>query len=208
MPQTFVPAVTEPVITLCRRIHPSNLPDYVNVKPEPGMKQVDCFPNVLKKVQAEGGSIRYGWAIWQCGPYYVEAEHHAVYEPPTGPPWVDVTPPLLANTDRILFLPDEVAVFDFDSDQQRDNMRMPLVDDSRVREFCDLSSERTAILNSVPGFGQVVLEGEKAVRMTYIERRRAAIMLQLRQDYERKVGRNDPCPCNSGKKYKKCHGAD
>lgn len=23
----------------------------------------------------------------------------------------------------------------------------------------------------------------------------------------RKVGRNDPCPCNSGKKYKQCHGA-
>jgi preprotein translocase subunit SecA len=23
----------------------------------------------------------------------------------------------------------------------------------------------------------------------------------------RKVGRNDPCPCGSGKKYKKCHGA-
>jgi preprotein translocase subunit SecA len=24
---------------------------------------------------------------------------------------------------------------------------------------------------------------------------------------EHKVGRNDPCPCGSGKKYKKCHGA-
>jgi preprotein translocase subunit SecA len=24
---------------------------------------------------------------------------------------------------------------------------------------------------------------------------------------ENKVGRNDPCPCGSGKKYKKCHGA-
>ncbi|MEE8519384.1 MAG: SEC-C metal-binding domain-containing protein [Dehalococcoidia bacterium] len=23
----------------------------------------------------------------------------------------------------------------------------------------------------------------------------------------RKVGRNEPCPCGSGKKYKKCHGA-
>jgi preprotein translocase subunit SecA len=23
-----------------------------------------------------------------------------------------------------------------------------------------------------------------------------------------KVGRNDLCPCGSGKKYKKCHGAD
>jgi preprotein translocase subunit SecA len=24
---------------------------------------------------------------------------------------------------------------------------------------------------------------------------------------ERKVGRNEPCPCGSGKKYKNCHGA-
>jgi preprotein translocase subunit SecA len=25
---------------------------------------------------------------------------------------------------------------------------------------------------------------------------------------EKKVGRNDPCPCGSGKKYKQCHGKD
>ncbi|MBO4276862.1 MAG: SEC-C domain-containing protein, partial [Clostridia bacterium] len=24
---------------------------------------------------------------------------------------------------------------------------------------------------------------------------------------EKKVGPNDPCPCGSGKKYKKCHGS-
>jgi preprotein translocase subunit SecA len=23
-----------------------------------------------------------------------------------------------------------------------------------------------------------------------------------------KIGRNDPCPCGSGKKYKQCHGRD
>jgi preprotein translocase subunit SecA len=23
---------------------------------------------------------------------------------------------------------------------------------------------------------------------------------------EKKVGRNEPCPCGSGKKYKQCHG--
>ena len=28
----------------------------------------------------------------------------------------------------------------------------------------------------------------------------------IRRD-QPKVGRNDPCPCGSGKKYKKCHGA-
>jgi preprotein translocase subunit SecA len=25
---------------------------------------------------------------------------------------------------------------------------------------------------------------------------------------EQKIGRNDPCPCGSGKKYKQCHGKD
>jgi preprotein translocase subunit SecA len=28
----------------------------------------------------------------------------------------------------------------------------------------------------------------------------------IRRDAD-KVGRNDPCPCGSGKKYKKCHGS-
>ncbi len=32
------------------------------------------------------------------------------------------------------------------------------------------------------------------------------VVKQIRRD-EPKVGRNDPCPCGSGKKYKKCHGA-
>jgi preprotein translocase subunit SecA len=29
----------------------------------------------------------------------------------------------------------------------------------------------------------------------------------VRTAVEKKVGRNDPCPCGSGKKYKRCHGA-
>ena len=33
-----------------------------------------------------------------------------------------------------------------------------------------------------------------------------AVVQTVRRD-EPKVGRNDPCPCGSGKKYKKCHGA-
>ena len=33
-----------------------------------------------------------------------------------------------------------------------------------------------------------------------------AAVQTVRRD-EPKVGRNDPCPCGSGKKYKKCHGA-
>jgi preprotein translocase subunit SecA len=29
----------------------------------------------------------------------------------------------------------------------------------------------------------------------------------VKQATSDKVGRNDPCPCGSGKKYKRCHGA-
>jgi preprotein translocase subunit SecA len=34
----------------------------------------------------------------------------------------------------------------------------------------------------------------------------ADVVKTVRRD-EPKVGRNDPCPCGSGRKYKKCHGA-
>jgi hypothetical protein len=207
MPRTFVPSLTQTVIALCRRIQPANSPDYVPVKPGLGSKQVECFVNVRQKVEVEGGRMQFGWAVWQCSQYYLEAEHHAVYEPPSGPPWVDITPPLLATIDRILFLPDDNAVFDFNAGQLRDNIRMPLLDDARVQEFCDLSSERTLIFNSVPGFGEVRLSGHRARRIEYIETRRAALLAELQRAHERKVGRNDPCPCGTGKKYKKCHGA-
>ena len=34
----------------------------------------------------------------------------------------------------------------------------------------------------------------------------APVQVQTRT-VEEKVGRNDPCPCGSGKKFKKCHGS-
>jgi preprotein translocase subunit SecA len=43
-------------------------------------------------------------------------------------------------------------------------------------------------------------QAEEAAKQREAEQVRAAAATQ-------KVGRNDPCPCGSGKKYKKCHGA-
>ncbi len=36
----------------------------------------------------------------------------------------------------------------------------------------------------------------------------AATVVKDKEDPYANVGRNDPCPCGSGKKFKKCHGAD
>ena len=47
----------------------------------------------------------------------------------------------------------------------------------------------------------------KEDRATYAHQ--AAVRRSQREPYERadpKVGRNDPCPCGSGKKYKRCCG--
>jgi preprotein translocase subunit SecA len=34
----------------------------------------------------------------------------------------------------------------------------------------------------------------------------AQVVSNMSADSVPKVGRNDPCPCGSGKKYKQCHG--
>lgn len=37
--------------------------------------------------------------------------------------------------------------------------------------------------------------------------RQDGLELEINMPQELQPGRNDPCPCGSGKKYKKCHGA-
>ncbi len=52
-------------------------------------------------------------------------------------------------------------------------------------------------------------EGEQARQKRLArerEQQRANRIRAARPQTEPKVGRNDPCPCGSGKKYKKCHG--
>ncbi len=50
-----------------------------------------------------------------------------------------------------------------------------------------------------PGAAQGYAEDEQAELMPVVEQRVV--------DEEHQVGRNDPCWCGSGKKFKKCHGA-
>jgi preprotein translocase subunit SecA len=41
----------------------------------------------------------------------------------------------------------------------------------------------------------------------YAEEEAMPVVEQRRVDSDQQVGRNDPCWCGSGKKFKKCHGA-
>ncbi|TMQ63527.1 MAG: preprotein translocase subunit SecA [Candidatus Eisenbacteria bacterium] len=55
---------------------------------------------------------------------------------------------------------------------------------------------------AVTAFGTPEAQAGAAAPAAPPAARRAPMVAQ-----EEKVGRNDPCPCGSGKKYKKCHGA-
>jgi preprotein translocase subunit SecA len=63
--------------------------------------------------------------------------------------------------------------------------------DLRRAEQAKITNTALQAIRSVDG-GQSVLENPDVDRTVRRE--------------EPKVGRNDPCPCGSGKKYKQCHG--
>jgi len=85
----------------------------------------------------------------------------------------------------------------------------------------ELFSEKNALMNSVPGI-DVYLPQDVARRVNQIQTqadmlltevmmqprsRDYGLTLQAQAESNEKIGRNDPCPCGSGKKYKKCHGS-
>jgi uncharacterized protein YchJ len=48
------------------------------------------------------------------------------------------------------------------------------------------------------------IDGYEEVEATFLRLRAAFVSLD--PAIAKETGRNDPCPCNSGKKYKHCHG--
>ena len=84
--------------------------------------------------------------------------------------------------------------------------RAPEAEEQRVAEV-DYSYQS----DPIQGFEGAVADDEVAVDEdeAEVERGRGAVAVveQRVLTDDQKVGRNDPCPCGSGKKYKRCHGA-
>lgn len=171
-PKSNVPSPDgEAVQRLCTSMHSTEISFYVAVNPDRGALPRECFANVRKRVDERGGAIQYGWAIWQYGDYFIEAEHHAVYVDPDGR-FVDVTPqePRVA---KILFLPDDAAVYDPAPLARRDNHRVAILDDIRLHRLLQLFNLRVVAANAVqhvgaknvpPGYAKKVVAVENDIR--------------------------------------------
>lgn len=211
LPRSFVPqADSEAVRKLRLALGTDNAAITVRVAPDPEAKERDCYVNVRTKIEREGGRMQLGWAIWQLGSLFIEGEPHAVFDPGDGGRWIDCTPHR-PPCREILFVPNDSASYDFDTTDMPDNIRVALTDHPSVLEALKLFSERVALLNTAKGFD---LPADVSRKATELQLRAESLLSQALWPQPptftegwRKVGRNDPCPCGGGKKYKKCHGS-
>lgn len=194
--ETTPAKITDKIMELCSRIVPDVKPEYVSVKIQEWSRARECFPNVKRMIQEQGGQQVNGWAIWQWANILAEAEAHSVWRSPEGK-LADITPHDNGETE-ILFLPDAGMVY---SGLSMGNVRLAITDSPLAAELVDLGNRIDEVMCSYRPGTEVPLS-ELRSRLLPLKERREAIVGMLNQ----KVGRNDPCPCQSGLKYKKCCG--
>ena len=188
--------VTDKIMELCSGIVSDAVPEYVPVAAQEWGLPSECFLNVERMVQENGGQQVNGWAIWQWANIFVEAEAHSVWKSPGGA-LIDITPH--DNGERqILFLHDDSMVY---SGQSIENVRLAITGSPLAAELVDLGNKIDGVMCSYAPGTEIPLS-ELWRRLLPLKERREAIVGMLNQ----KVGRNDPCPCQSGLKYKKCCG--
>ncbi len=78
--------------------------------------------------------------------------------------------------------------------KDREQDVLPKMRSSFTPATMNFSRDTPEFIQSGPGQGQPQPQGE------------GAPVVQTYRRKEKKIGRNDPCPCGSGKKYKQCHG--
>jgi hypothetical protein len=191
---------------------PSQHPVYLAVNAQQGARVNDCFPIVQDQVAARGGSMCCGWRIWEVPDLLLEAEFHAVWQDPNGI-LADISP-TESGDEQVLFLADPSRQYE---DKQVNNVRIPLSDRPAVRDFIAACDAEFEILNRgerASQHGRVELQDNEALEMQQVRQKKLAALSSMighGQPVEirtsPKIGRNDPCSCGSGKKYKKCCGS-
>jgi hypothetical protein len=196
--------ISEEITKLCAGLVENPQPLFLDVTPIEGAQVNDCFLVVENQIQQHGGSICYGWQIWEWPLVFVEAEFHAVWRDNSGI-LHDITPKIPA-TNRILFLPDPVRIY---QDRQIDNVRRPLTLTADIKEFISASEAIYEFMNRgerTNQHGEITLTDTEVEEYERLTKRHETAYQNIVRWLNRKPRRNEPCPCGSGKKYKKFHG--
>jgi hypothetical protein len=188
--------------TLCEELSPGQTPQYVEVVADPCARVHECFPNVMTKVERDGGVVVIGWSIWESPGLFVEAEFHAVWRSPEGT-LIDITPKATHDS-SILFLLQPEAIY---AGRQVNNVRRSISADPDVETYLRAHDAMFEFMNRGDRAGQhgeVSIAGQDVLEYEAI----AGNILMLSARIANRSKRYDPyvpCWCGSGKKSKWCH---
>lgn len=198
-----VPAdVTPEIRTLCAEIVTGCLPEFVKLRPDHAAEVRECFHNVTRVAERNGGGLVYGWALWEWPRIFIEAEHHAIWRSPSGE-LVDVTPHEYP-ADRVLFLEDPSATYDFETAVRRPNQKRALRDVAAIHLWIEATDQLHEKLEACSVGKEYRFSGADQAELVrlgqLIEARKIGVILGLANE----LGPNQPCLCRSGRKFKKC----
>ena len=182
--------IAQKILDFCAEIEPTNRPFFVSVRPVTDVRFNYCLTDVPLHSPKWGGNTQFGWIIWECPNVFLEAEFHACWLNPDNE-LIDITPKP-DNEAQILFLPDSYRIYEH---KAIPNRRKALIDNEFTRLWLKCENKKDEIRakhfkNDEVDSVAAAAEFEK--------------WLALLGQGKQKIGRNDPCPCGSGLKYKKC----
>lgn len=187
--------INEVVSNFCHEVVSDSTPCFVVVKEDEWATVNECFPNVIRKVQNDGGEVVYGWQVWLWESVFIEAEYHAIWKSPTGD-LIDITPKT-CRTDEILFIPDPKRVYE---GKDVDNIRKKLCRNNLVDDFIRLAECRFQLFSSgSKGESRQVSVPEDEVKA--LLELQMMVLTMLRDNKTP----NAQCLCGSGSKFKHCH---
>jgi len=190
--------VTDAIRRLCAEISPGQEPAFVRALPDTSAVPNECFNNVSRKVSLHGGSIVYGWAIWEWPRVFVEAEHHAVWL--KGRHMVDITPHT-PPCEEILFLPDPKRIYDYDGRKRLINIKRAFGNFPAAEAWIAATDKLQRYMEDCSD-GDIITMKRDVLRKLFNDARQkqAIVLIEL----ARMTQEHDPCFCQSGHKFENC----
>jgi len=126
---------------------------FVSIEVDVESTPQECYGNVEKKISKDGGSIVYGWSIWEVEGVMVEGEHHAVWCAPNGN--LVCVSRRRDGDNRMLFLPDSVNLY---SGIPIGSVRMSWPKNRHVEKWIDALNERDRFISRHTSRGTGLLQ--------------------------------------------------
>lgn len=138
---TNTPTTQEWINRLLDKLNVEYEAETIPLKVETFSEPQQCFGNVAKKVERDGGRAHCGWLIHTDSRFIIEAERHVVWENDNSE-LIDVTPQE-PNVTEVIFVSDDVE--DVNKCRDIDNVRLNRTNNQLVDDFIKVCETLTAI---------------------------------------------------------------